>query len=44
MRGKIEEMVGNDMEALVFLEAEGCRKLDILRSGLNTEEEDLEQI
>lgn len=32
------------MSAFVFLEAEGCRNLDILGSGLNTEEEYLERI
>lgn len=39
----VEEGMGNYLSALVFLEAEGGgRKLDILGSGLNTEDEDLE--
>lgn len=38
----VEEGMGNYLSALVFLEAEGGRKLDILGSGLNTEEEDWE--
>ena len=41
---KAEKALENDLSALVFLEAEGCRNLDILGSGLNTEEEESERM